>query len=83
MPRMRWTDLWIATLLITANSGAVAAQDVPADYQGVLTTLGEEGRLQGRRPESQHSAERPPCHDRAAADADTVRVRRVDRADEG
>ncbi len=43
MPRMRWTDLWIATLLITANSGAVAAQDVPADYQVVLTTLAKKG----------------------------------------
>src|SRR5215213_3093838 len=43
MPRMRWGHLWIAAVLITASSGAVAAQDVKADYQAVLTTLAKKG----------------------------------------
>jgi hypothetical protein len=43
MCRMRWADLWIAAVLVTASSGAVAAQDVPADYQAVLTMLAKKG----------------------------------------
>ena len=55
MRRMRWADLWIAALLITASSGAVAAQDMPADYQAVLTTLAKKGDFKDGVLESEHS----------------------------
>ena len=41
---------------LTAAS-AVSGQDVPADYQQVLSTLGKQGGLQGQRFEGQHPSE--------------------------
>ena len=48
----------VFTLLLTGVPLAVTAQEMPAEYQQVLTTLGKTGRLQGQRAEGQHPAQR-------------------------
>ena len=75
---------FIPLALLFAFIGATAqAQDVPADYQQVLTTLGKTGRLQGQRAQGQHPAERSERHRRERQDADAVRLRRLGRDDQG
>jgi hypothetical protein len=43
MEWMTWPRAGIAALVIATGSGIAAAQDVPADYQAVLTTLARKG----------------------------------------
>jgi len=42
MTRHDWTPI-LAALMILCSAGSATAQDVPADYQQVLTTLGKQG----------------------------------------
>ena len=79
---MSWTS-WIAVVVML--SGAVeplAAQEMPADYKGVLTTLGKngdfkDGVLKVNIPRGDLSHHRRPLR------ADAVRIRRLGGADEG
>ena len=43
MARMRWAGVWLAAFLMITTAGPMAAQDMPADYQAVLTTLARKG----------------------------------------
>jgi hypothetical protein len=43
MATMRWAGVWMAALSVVTSAGPVAAQDMPADYQAVLTTLAKKG----------------------------------------
>jgi hypothetical protein len=43
MATMRWAGVWIAAFLMITTAGPIAAQDMPADYQAVLTTLAKKG----------------------------------------
>jgi hypothetical protein len=43
MAAMKWSRAWVAALLVAASAGGAAAQDMPADYQAVLSTLGKNG----------------------------------------
>ena len=58
MAGMWRAGLWIAALSIIASPGTLAAQDMPADYKAVLDDTGKNGRLQGRRAEGEHPAQR-------------------------
>ena len=43
MATMRCAGVWIAAFSVVTSAGPIAAQDMPADYQAVLTTLARKG----------------------------------------
>ena len=43
MATIRWAGVWLAAFLMVTSAGPIAAQDMPADYQAVLTMLARKG----------------------------------------
>jgi len=74
----------VAVLSTLIGSPSLAtAQAIPAAYQDVLNTVGKTGDFKDGVLKVNVPPERPSGHDQAAVCADTIRFRRVDRADGG
>jgi len=65
----------LSVLLVSAVP--LPAQDMPKDYQEVLTILGRSGDYKSKRPEGERAPKRFACSYLRRCDADALRVRRL------